>query len=248
MGNLFHKAKQNRIYQDVVEQIQTAILDGQIGPGEKLASERELCDTFQTSRGTLREALRILEQKSLIEIRLGTSGGAYVKDVNAELMAENLAMLIRSHTVSLEHLAEFREGVEGAVTGLAARRSTATDNKKLATLIDEAAGCRERGVSGWGSFVQIDEKIHTEIARIAGNPLYIFVLHSIHDNIHRYYDKYLIVGEIEMDENFQDLQAIVQAIGEQDSGLAQKLAVQHVRRFTKYMAKKMRQSPELDSI
>ena len=220
MGNLFHKAKQNRIYQDVVEQIQTAILDGQIGPGEKLAPERELCDTFQTSRGTLREALRILEQKSLIEIRLGTSGGAYVKDVNAELMAENLAMLTRSHTVSLEHLAEFREGVEGAVTGLAALRSTATDNKKLATLIDEAAECRERGVSGWGSFVRIDEKIHTEIARIAGNPLYIFVLHSIHDNIHRYYDKYLIVGEIEMDENFQDLQAIVQAIADQDSGLA----------------------------
>lgn len=247
MDTLFHKVKQSRIYQDVVEQIQTAILDGQIVAGEKLPPERELCDTFQTSRGTLREALRILEQKSLIEIKLGTNGGAYVKDVNAELMAENLAMLIRSHTVSLEHLAEFREGVEGAVTGLAALRSTAADNKKLATLIDEAAQCRERGLSGWGSFVQVDEKIHTEIAKIAGNPLYIFVLHSIHDNIHRYYDKYLIVGDIEMDENFQDLQIIVQAICEQDSDLARKMAVEHVRRFSRYMAMKKRQSPDTDT-
>ena len=80
MEQLFRKAKQSRIYQDVVEQIQTAILDGEIEAGAKLPSERDLCDLFQTSRGTLREALRILEQKSLIEIRLGVSeiGRAHV--------------------------------------------------------------------------------------------------------------------------------------------------------------------------
>ena len=94
-------------------------------------AERELCEMFQTSRGTLREALRILEQKSLIEIRLGVNGGAYVKDANGELMAENLAMLIRSQTISLSHLAEFREGIEGSVAGLAAQRASAGDIKKL---------------------------------------------------------------------------------------------------------------------
>jgi len=245
MAKLFHKAKQNRIYQDVVEQIQTVILEGQIAPGERLPSERELCEMFQTSRGTLREALRILEQKSLIEIRLGINGGAYVKDANAELMAENLAMLIRSHNISLEHLAEFREGVEGTVAALAAKRSTASDNKKLAMLIDEAARNRERGTEGWNSFVQVDEKIHTEIARIAGNPLYTFVLLSIHDNIHRYYDKFLIVGEIEMEENFQDLQLIVAAVASQDSEQARQLAVTHVRRFSRYMESKKRETPEL---
>lgn len=244
MGNLFHKAKQNRIYQDVVEQIQTVILDGQIPPGEKLPAERELCEMFQTSRGTLREALRILEQKGLIEIKLGITGGAYVKDANADLMAENLAMLIRSQNISLEHLAEFREGVEGTVTGLAARRSTASDNKKLAQLIDEAAQIRERGMASWNSFVQVDEKIHTEIARIAGNPLYTFVLHSIHDNIHRYYDKYLAVGEIEMDENFEDLRLMVEAIASQDAETARHIAIEHVRRFTRYMETKKRQAPE----
>ncbi len=122
----FKKAKQNRIFQDVVDQVQVAILDGRIGAGERLPAERELCEMFQTSRGTLREALRILEQKSLIEIRLGVNGGAYVKDANAELMAENLAMLIRSQTISLSHLAEFREGVEGSVAGLAAQRASSS--------------------------------------------------------------------------------------------------------------------------
>ncbi len=102
MAELFQKAKQNRVFQDVVDQIQTAILDGKIEVGAKLPPERELCESFQVSRGSLREALRILEQKSLIEMRLGGNGGAYVKDANSELMAENLAMLIRSHSISLE--------------------------------------------------------------------------------------------------------------------------------------------------
>ena len=201
MDKLFHKAKQNRIFQDIVDQIQTAILDGDLAACDKLAPERELVEMFQTSRGTLREALRILEQKGLIEIRLGITGGAYVKDANAELMAENLAMLIRSHDISLEHLAEFREGVEGTVAGLAAKRSTTADKQKLLNLIREAEKICVKGTAFWSDFVQVDEKIHTEIARIAGNPLYSFVLQSVHENIHRYYNKFLKVGATEMDEN-----------------------------------------------
>lgn len=245
MGTLFHKAKQNRIYQDVVDQIQTAILDGQLVPGDKLPPERELCEMFQASRGTLREALRILEQKSLIEIRLGMSGGAYVKDANAELMAENLAILIRSQAVSLQHLAEFREGVEGAVAELAALRATAADKKKLAKLITQAARCREKGLRDWDNFVQMDEKIHIELACIAGNPLYRFIHHSIHENIHRYYDKLLIIGEEELEENFQDLNSIVAAVVAGEAEKAKRLAIHHVRRFSAYMEQKKRRNPDI---
>ncbi len=245
MKKLFHKAKQNRIFQDVVGQIESAILEGQLSPGDKLPAERELGDMFQTSRGTLREALRILEQKGLIAIRLGINGGAYVKDANADLMTDNLAMLIRSHTISLEHLAEFRENVEGAVTGLAALRSSDSDNNKLLLLINEAEEECEKGLDSWNDFVQVDEKIHTEIARIAGNPLYTFVLHSIHQNIYRYYDKFLAVGKTEMDENIQDLRLMVEAIVNTDPDIASRMAVEHVRRFSKYMENRKRQNLEL---
>ena len=63
---MFIKAKQSRVFQDVVEQIQNAIISGKLEPGSKLPAERELKDMFNTSRGTLREALRVLEQKGLI--------------------------------------------------------------------------------------------------------------------------------------------------------------------------------------
>lgn len=240
MEKIFHKAQPKRVYQDVVNQIQTAILDGEIRAGERLPPERELCDMFQTSRGTLREALRILEQKSLIEIRLGASGGAYVKASNAELMAENLAMLIDSKTVSLEHLAEFREGVEGTVCALAARRATANDCLELQILLEQAKNYRDKGLSEWNNFVRVDEKIHMTIAKVAGNPLYNFVLNSVHANIHLYYDKFLTVGMSEFEENYQQLKTIITAIADHDPETAANEARKHVRLFSHYMKQKKR--------
>ncbi|HKJ65784.1 MAG TPA: winged helix-turn-helix domain-containing protein, partial [Desulfopila sp.] len=76
------------MYQDVVEQMQTAIAEGRMCPGELLPSNQELCEIFRTNEDTLHEALRILEQKGLIETRLEEGGGVFVKDANAELMAE----------------------------------------------------------------------------------------------------------------------------------------------------------------
>lgn len=135
--------------------------------------------------------------------------------------------------------------MEGAVTGLAALRSTDADNNKLLLLIAEAAEKCEKGLDRWNDFVQVDDRIHTEIARIAGNPLYTFVLHSIHQNIFRYYDKFLAVGETEMDENFQDLRLMVEAIVDSDADTARRMAVEHVRRFSRYMENRKRQNLEL---
>ena len=53
---MFQQAKQNRVFQDVVDQIQEAILQGKLTPGSRLPAERELTDIFKASRGTLREA------------------------------------------------------------------------------------------------------------------------------------------------------------------------------------------------
>ena len=79
---MFKQAKHNKVFQDIVDQIQNAIINNTFKPGNKLPAERELKEKFNTSRSTLREALRVLEQKGLIEIRPGVSGGAIVKKIN----------------------------------------------------------------------------------------------------------------------------------------------------------------------
>ena len=188
---MFQTARQTKVFQDVVAQIQEAILDGRLKTGDTLPSERQLKDMFNISRGTLREALRVLEQKGLIEIKLGVGGGSVVKGVDTDQVSESLALLIRSQKVSLNHLAEFREDVEAIVAARAATRSSAADIDKLNELLDGARKCIDAGPSQRDAFIEIDKCIHMTLAQLTENPIYISVLHSVHDNIHRYYDEFL---------------------------------------------------------
>ncbi len=235
---MFQKAKQTKVFQDVVAQIQEAILDGRLKTGDTLPSERQLKDMFNISRGTLREALRVLEQKGLIEIKLGVGGGSVVKDVNVEQVSESLGLLIKSQKVSLNHLAEFREDVEGIVAAHAAIRSTNADILQLKKLVEAARKCVDGGTSQRDAFIEIDKQIHLTLARVAKNPIYISVLHSVHDNIHRYYDQFLSMDGPELQENYQDLCDLVNAVEKGQADNACRLARDHVQRFNQYMKRR----------
>ncbi len=235
---MFQTARQTKVFQDVVAQIQEAILDGRLKTGDTLPSERQLKEMFNISRGTLREALRVLEQKGLIEIKLGVGGGSVVKDVNADQVSESLALLIRSQKVSLNHLAEFREDVEGIVAAHAAKRCTEADILQLKELLKEARKCIAQGTSQRDAFIEIDKQIHMALAAVAQNPIYISVLHSVHDNIHRYYEQYLSMEEGELKENYQDLCDLVKSVEKRQADKARELARDHVSRFNQYMHKK----------
>jgi len=232
---MFETARQTKVFQDVVQQIQEAIFDGRLRAGDMLPAERELKEMFKVSRGTLREALRVLEQKGLIEIRLGVGGGSLVKHVDTEQISESLGLLIRSQKVSLNHLAEFREDLEGIVAAHAARLCSQRAGGRLDDLLKNAKECVRRGAAARDEFIRADKQLHLELARITGNPIYISVLHSIHDNIHRYYDRFLSMEQAELEENYQDLRNIVQAVIQQKPREARTLAQDHVRRFNRYM-------------
>ncbi len=235
---MFQAAKQTKVFQDVVEQIQEAILDGRLTAGQILPAERELKEMFNISRGTLREALRVLEQKGLIEIKLGVGGGSVVKAVDTDQISESLGLLIRSQQVSLNHLAQFREDVEGIVAAHAAENRTADDIHKLKELVQNASKCVKTGASQRNAFIDIDKQIHMTMARITGNPVYISVLHSIHDNIHRYYDRFLSMDDPELEENYNDLCDLVDAVENGEVERARNLAQHHVQRFNQYMKKR----------
>lgn len=227
---MFQKAKQSRVFQDVVDQIQEAILSGKIAAGDKLPAERELKETFNTSRGTLREALRVLEQKGLIEIRLGANGGAVVKNITPDNIAESLALLIRSRQIPLEDLREFREGVEGNIAALASQRRTPEDVDTLRALLSEARRTLDRG-DGWEAFTAVDTKVHMALAQICGNTVYRFIQSSIHDNIHRYYARYPARDVEEIEAHYEDLCEIVDAVEEGRGDMAVALLRKHLGRL-----------------
>jgi len=240
---MFKAAKQNRIFQDVVDQIEEVILSGQLQAGDTLPSERDLKDMFQTSRGTLREALRVLEQKGLIEIKLGVGGGAVVKASPLDQVCSSLDLMVRFQKISLQQLAEFREGVESTVADIAARRAGPQDAALLENLLEKARHHAHRGVAHWREFVEIDKQIHQTLAQITGNPMYIVVNQMVHNNIQRYYEKFLPWNKAMLQENYQDLSDIIENVTAGRADLARSMAHKHVRRFTEYMEQQEKLAP-----
>lgn len=235
---MFQEVRQNRVFQDVVAQVEEAILRGQLKAGSRLPAEREMVDIFKASRGTLREALRVLEQKGLIDIKTGVKGGAVVKDLTTRQVSESLALLIRSQKASLRNLAEFREGVEGMVAALAVERATKEDVRRLKNLLKEAKAHLDAGTERWDAFIEVDNQIHMALARMARNPIYESVMQTVYDNIHRYFDRFLPRQGNILKENYQDLCEIIEAVEKGQASEARLLVQGHVYKFNRLMEKR----------
>ena len=235
---MFQEVRQNRVFQEVVAQVEEAILQGRLKAGNRLPAERELVEIFKASRGTLREALRVLEQKGLIDIKTGVKGGAVVKDLTTRQVSESLALLIRSQKASLRDLAEFREGVEGMVAALAVERATKEDVRQLKSLLKEAKTHLDAGTEGWDAFIRVDNQIHMALARMARNPVYESVMQTVYDNIRRYFDRFLPRQEDILRENYQDLCDVIEAVEERQAEKASTLVQGHVSKFNRLMEKR----------
>ncbi len=241
----FKKLKPNRAFQNVVDQIQEAILTGGLKPGDMLPSEMKLTEMFDTSRGTVREALRVLEQMGLIAVKTGAGGGAVVTAVKTDKITESLNLFVQSQNVSFDQLAEFREGVEGLVAALAAERASADDIEWLERILAEAEELVRHGTD-WKDFAEIDIRFHLALAEIVGNPIFVAVLHMVHDNILASFEQPTLKGEKLLQENYRDLRQIVAAIESRAVDEARTLAQLHVRKFNRHM-KGIRRSPDKES-
>ena len=125
-----------------------------------------------TSQGALREALRILEQKGLVEARLGRNGGLYVRNVTSAQIRESLGLMIRQKQISMEHLVVFRNNLEVSAASLAVIKAGPEEIDAFKKLLDEAAKHVADGVRGWTRFYQIEDRMHRTLASTTGNPLF----------------------------------------------------------------------------
>lgn len=230
----FKKPKSNRIFQHVVDEIQAAILDGRLRPGDQLPSEMKLKDLFATSRGTIREALRVLEQKGLIVIKVGVAGGAMVRTPDANQVTECLQLLVKSEQVTLNHLLEFRQEVEAVVAELATHRACPEDIEELTELLRKARQLLGRAEAHGDQLLSLDTQIHIAIAKIANNPVFLAVLRMVHENILNSYDWLALKSSYSLHSNFKDMEMLVDAIRKGDKKLARHLAQEHVRKCHQY--------------
>ena len=235
---MFNQAKQTRTFENVISQIQEAILEEKVKPGDKLPGERKLREMFGVSRGTLREALRSLEEKGLVTIRTGTKGGTFVSAVNTKQMDDGLSFLLRYRRISLRELAEFREALEGEVAARAAEKATRDDLKELWSILDSIKNHLAAPEPEWDEVIFKDIEFHLALARIAENRIFESVLKIVYDNIRLYFDSFLPREGGILEGVYRDFSKVMAAIEARDPDKAKSLLIDHVKRFNQMMEKR----------
>jgi GntR family transcriptional repressor for pyruvate dehydrogenase complex len=155
--------KSTRIYEQIVGQVRTLIAEGRLKSGDRLPPERELAETLMVSRPSVREALRALQSRGLIEIRAGE--GAFIRDVSLDQLVEPLALVILPHREAVGELFEARRLLEPAIAGLAAQRATPEDLGEMQRILDEQAREVAQGRTGLAQ----DAAFHAALAQSAHN-------------------------------------------------------------------------------
>jgi DNA-binding FadR family transcriptional regulator len=166
-------ARSARLADAVADQIAERILSGALAPGQALAPERELCREFGVSRTVIREAIRSLAGKGMVE-SIGGSG-VRVLALDAGTVGESLRNLLRTADVDYAKVDEVRRTIEVAAAGAAAARGTPDD---VARADAELRRMRER-IDDLEECVQADLAFHRVIADATGNELYSMLLDSL---------------------------------------------------------------------
>ena len=118
----------------VVEELAEEIRMGKLEPGSKLPSERRLCERFGTSRSSVREALRALSSRGMVEVQVGR--GSFVSDFTAPNADSPLLFWEHNHDTPLRKLLEVRFTIEMHIAALAARRVSEEHLEQLRTTLD----------------------------------------------------------------------------------------------------------------
>jgi GntR family transcriptional repressor for pyruvate dehydrogenase complex len=176
---MFKPIQTDRISNVVVDQIKDAVFQKKLKAGDKLPSERQLMDQFKTSRVTIREAIKTLEQFGILEIKRGTEGGAFIRDPNTKFVSNFLQDMFSMGKIKISNLTEARMAIEPFSVKLATERITEDSLEKVRQNIQEARECLDRKNKNDARL--LDLEFHRLIAQASQNPVIFFMIDSIMD-------------------------------------------------------------------
>ena len=167
-----------RLYEGIVSQIEQRIEAGDLKVGDQLPSERELAEQFVVSRTAVREAVKALRQKGLVEIRPGR--GTFIANGTSGTIRDSIGMLMKiGATKGSGNLVEVREILEPEIAALAATRITEeyiSAMQDAVKIMDVAVNDNDVDV-----FVEADLDFHLALAEGTQNPYIPILMDSIID-------------------------------------------------------------------
>jgi GntR family transcriptional repressor for pyruvate dehydrogenase complex len=171
----FRPIRTKKLYQEIIDQIRELISGGELKPGDKLLSERDLAARLQVSRPSVREAIRYLELMGFVEIR--RRGGTFVRDTNADDIIRPLAMFLTVERSSLLEMFEVRRIFETATARMAAERATPDEVKRLEAALEAMRERLNARDSEKGE--EADVEFHFAVAEATHNALLIRLFRTL---------------------------------------------------------------------
>jgi len=215
-----------RLYESVIEQIMNLIKNNKLKPGDKLPPERELAEKLSISRGSLREAFRVLESRGLIKSKPG--GGRYIREIrkNGHNNTENIILSLEKS--SILELLEAREMFEVKIAEVAAQRATPED----IDLIEKALNRMSKEEIDKHKKTESDTEFHLAIAGASHNFVFVNIIKLHLDLLKETRGKtWQIPGRRE--EQREEHQAIFRAIKEHNNKKAGEAMMKHLRSIRK---------------
>ena len=166
--------REPRLSDKVADVLLERIVACRLEPGERLPSERELGEQFGVSRTVIREAVRALAAKGVIDVRTGS--GLRVAAVDSSTVSESMSLFLRGSTLDYPKVHEVRAMLEVEVAGVAATRATTEDIAQMRAMCERMEG--EGDVEAASLH---DVEFHRAIAHGTHNELYLLLLDSIGD-------------------------------------------------------------------
>jgi GntR family transcriptional repressor for pyruvate dehydrogenase complex len=170
-----YKIIQNsRLYEQIVKQIEESLEKGNLKAGDQLPAERELALQFGVSRTAVREAMKALREKGLIEAYPGR--GTFITSETSNSIRLTFDRLIRAdHQEGTSHLVEVREILEPEIAALAAARA----NQENLEQLQESIGIMDESKHDPEQYIEADLDFHLALAEAAANPLILTLIDSI---------------------------------------------------------------------
>ncbi|MBL8590692.1 MAG: FadR family transcriptional regulator [Methylobacteriaceae bacterium] len=206
----------------VVHRLLALVKAGDLGPGDRLPSERELADRFQVSRPTIREAVRALAVLGVVKTRHG--GGIFVSAMEASDILGPLSFFLTLERMDVDHLYQARLVIEGEIAALACAAASAADIAELDKLIDEQATRTGQPAR----YRVLDTKFHARLSEIAGNPFLARAASSM-NVLGMEFRKIASESEAVIGLSIEDHRAILVAFRARDPEAARRAMQTHMR-------------------
>ena len=171
---MYKVVRTSRLYEQIVQQIEESVLKGTLKPGDQLPAERELAQQLGVSRTAVREAVKTLREKGLVEAYSGR--GTFITDGTSQAARQSFDLMVKlGQAEGSPHLAELRLILEPGIAALAAARVQEPEIVALR----EAVAVMDGAQRDPEAYIEADLDFHLALAEAAANPLILSLIDSI---------------------------------------------------------------------